>query len=91
MRSVAGSSFSDVIKGNHKRNRFFGWQGDDELHGRGGDDSLSGYEGDDSLNGGNGDDSLNGDDGENVNDGGNGTDVCRRPNPSQGALNCEKP
>jgi Ca2+-binding RTX toxin-like protein len=70
----------DVLKGR---------RGDDRLSGGWGADTLEGDEGSDRLYGGLHDDALDGGGGANINNGGDGLDGCIRPDPAEGALNCE--
>ena len=58
IENLAGSGFSDILRGNHLDNALFGEAGSDTLFGRDGDDTLMGGLGDDSLRGDAGEDVL---------------------------------
>ena len=75
IRSVIGSSFADLLRGNGKRNRLAGGGGPDRLAGRSGDDVLVGGNHRDVLRGGGGDDVLRGGSGADVLKAGAGDDL----------------
>lgn len=69
IENITGSSFNDILNGNHSANLLIGGDGDDSMNGLGdsdtliggaGNDFLTGQGGNDKLEGGLGDDTLNG-------------------------------
>ena len=60
IENAVGSSYNDILSGDHSANVLSGGDGGDLLYGNGGDDTLDGGAGDDTLVGQGGADALNG-------------------------------
>jgi Ca2+-binding RTX toxin-like protein len=74
IRVIDGTSFSDIIEGDNRASRIYGYEGDDAIYGYGGSDGIYGGEGNDDIYGGAGNDWLNGQDGDDLLVGGSGRD-----------------
>ncbi|WP_282096737.1 calcium-binding protein [Epibacterium ulvae] len=72
---VAGTSYSDLIRGDNGDNRLLGYSGDDRLYGLEGADSIRGHSGNDTLYGNRGNDTLRAGHGNDIVNGGRGKDV----------------
>jgi Ca2+-binding RTX toxin-like protein len=66
IEAYEATNFNDIMLGNDVNNLLRGYDGDDQISGRGGNDNLQGFDGDDILSGGTGNDTLNGGDGDDV-------------------------
>jgi Ca2+-binding RTX toxin-like protein len=74
IRVIDGTFSSDIIEGDNRASRIYGYEGDDVIYGYGGSDGLYGGTGNDDLYGGAGNDWLNGQEGDDVLIGGSGRD-----------------
>jgi Ca2+-binding RTX toxin-like protein len=66
IEAYEATNFNDIMLGNDVNNLLRGYDGDDQISGRGGNDNLQGFDGDDILSGGTGNDTLNGGDGDDI-------------------------
>ncbi|MGI9434594.1 MAG: putative Ig domain-containing protein [Geminicoccaceae bacterium] len=74
IEQVVGSTFDDVLIGDHEDNTLSGGAGNDQIDAGQGDDTVIGGDGDDVIIGGQGDDMLIGGAGNDILDGGDGAD-----------------
>ncbi len=66
IENIAGSNYSDVLRGTNGANAIYAYAGDDLVRGRGGNDTLTGASGNDTLDGGSGADTLRAGTGDDV-------------------------
>lgn len=75
IENLAGSTFSDILRGDGNANTIYGLAGDDTILALNGNDTVFGGDNGDTIDGGGGDDMLYGDGGNDVIEGGAGNDT----------------